>query len=156
MDPHLHRELAMVRADEARRHAAGRRRAAASPRRRPFLDLLRRAYVARAAGAPPPPADADVRIRHGRADDAGALARLAALDETAVPRGRVLVAEVGGEPWAARSLATGEVVANPFERTAHLVELLAVRAEQLRAAEDALEERDATSRPLSPSETPAR
>jgi hypothetical protein len=59
----------------------------------------------------------------------------------------VLIAEVGGEPWAARSLATGQVIATPFEYTVALVELLAVRAGQLDAAAAALEERRAGGLP---------
>jgi hypothetical protein len=43
----------------------------------------------------------------------------------------VLVAEVDGTPVAAISLVDGHVVADPFERTADVVELLRLRAAQL-------------------------
>jgi hypothetical protein len=56
------------------------------------------------------------------------LARLAALDSKAAPRGPVLVAEVEGDIPAALALDTGTVYANPFRRTAHLVELLELHA----------------------------
>jgi hypothetical protein len=44
------------------------------------------------------------------------------------PRGVVLVAEVGGELWAAISLDDHHVVADPFRPTGELVALLAERA----------------------------
>ena len=50
------------------------------------------------------------------------------------PAGRVLVAEVDGELLAAISLDDGAVVADPFEPTAALVELLRARARQLEGA----------------------
>ena len=99
---------------------------------------------------------ATVRVEETRRHAMGrrrAVARLAALDEAPVPPPPVLIAEVGGEPRAARSLATGHVVADRFDGTAELVELLALRAEQLRAAIAAL---DATGRAIGPSEAPAR
>ena len=153
MNSHLHRELATVRVEEARRHAMGRRRAAALRRRRPIADVVRRAFASRSTGSAPLPADTELRIRYARRGDVSAVARLAALDEAPVPPPPVLIAEVGGEPRAARSLATGHVVADRFDGTEELVELLALRAEQLRAAIAAL---DATGRAIGPSEAPAR
>jgi hypothetical protein len=138
MNSHLHRELATERVEEARRHAMGRRRAAGLRRRHPIADLLRRAFVSRSTGIAPLPADTELRIRYARPGDVSAVARLAALDEAPVPPPPVLIAEVGGEPRAARSLATGHVVADAFDRTEELVELLALRAEQLRATTSAL------------------
>jgi hypothetical protein len=154
MTHHLHREMAMVRADEARRHAAARRRVPARPNG--IARLLRRAYVARTPSALALPADLDVRIRYARADDEAALTRLAGLDDAAVPAAPVLVAEVDGEPWAARSLSNSAVIADPFKPTRQLVELLAIRADQLRAAGDALAGDDRAQRPLSPSDAHAR
>jgi hypothetical protein len=61
MNPHLHRELALIRADEARRTAAERRRAADMRQRRSIVNVLRRAYVARTARAPALPIAADDR-----------------------------------------------------------------------------------------------
>jgi hypothetical protein len=69
-----------------------------------------------------------VLIRAARGSDGSTLARLAALDSSAVPAGHVLVAEIDGEIVAARSVATGAVIADPFRRTADVVELLGLRA----------------------------
>lgn len=73
-------------------------------------------------------------IRFAYPDDEAALRRLAALDSSPGLSGRVLVAEVVGEPWAAVSLA-GEprVIADPFHHTAELVALLRERADRLAA-----------------------
>lgn len=65
-----------------------------------------------------------VTIRPYRPEDSGPLARLAALEERAVPEHPLLVAEAGGRLLAAVSRSTGEVVADPFEPTAHLVAVL--------------------------------
>ena len=51
------------------------------------------------------------------------------------PRGDVLVAEVGGEVWAAISLDDRHAIADPFRPTGELVALLLERARQLRRAE---------------------
>ena len=72
-------------------------------------------------------------IRRAGPADAGALSRLAALDSSHIPGGQVLVVEVGQELRAALSLSSGHVVADPFHRTAEMVSLLRLRAEQLRA-----------------------
>jgi hypothetical protein len=73
----------------------------------------------------------DIVIRPATASDAPALWRLAVLDEARVPSAGpgVLIAEVDGKPVAA--LAGDQVVADPFVRTASLVELLRLRARQL-------------------------
>lgn len=73
-------------------------------------------------------------IRFAYPDDHAALRRLAALDSSPMLSGRVLVAEIGGELWAAVSLA-GEprVIADPFHHTAELVALLRERADRLAA-----------------------
>jgi hypothetical protein len=63
--------------------------------------------------------------------DAGALRTLAELDSRPIPAGPVLVAELDGRLQAALGLKAGEAIANPFRHTAHLVELLRVRAAQL-------------------------
>ena len=73
-------------------------------------------------------------IRPASPADDGPLARLAQLDEAAVPPAPLLVAEVGGELQAAVSLATLEAIANPFRPTAELTALLSQRAVQLGAA----------------------
>jgi hypothetical protein len=73
-----------------------------------------------------------VSIRRATESDHSLLERLAALDSSTVPSGDVLIAEVGDEPRAALEIATGAAVADPFHPTAHLVELLALRAARLR------------------------
>jgi hypothetical protein len=73
-------------------------------------------------------------IRAAGPTDAAALARLAALDSKPVPRGRVLVAEVGGELWAAVALDGRAAVADPFRPSGELALLLAQRARQLEGA----------------------
>ncbi len=69
-----------------------------------------------------------ITIRPAYADDERALRRLAALDSAAVPSHPLLVAEIDGDIRAASSLADGGVIANPFFRTADVVELLHVHA----------------------------
>lgn len=67
-------------------------------------------------------------------DDAGAVRRLAALDDARPLRGPVLLAAVDGEPVAALSLQDGRVVADPFVLTDHVVSLLRLRHQQLLGA----------------------
>jgi hypothetical protein len=67
-------------------------------------------------------------IRAATAADGPALSRLAALDSAPVPFGPTLIAEVEGEARAAMVLRDGSVVADPFHRTAELVQLLKVHA----------------------------
>jgi hypothetical protein len=75
-----------------------------------------------------------VLIRAARGSDGPALRRLAALDSRPVPEGRLLLAETDDEVVAALSMDTGDKVADPFRRTADVVDLLAFRAARLRAA----------------------
>jgi len=74
-------------------------------------------------------------LRYALPGDAAALDRLAQLDSRRAPRGVVLVAEVGGELWAAISLDDRHAVADPFRPTGELVALMLERARQLRRAE---------------------
>jgi len=67
-------------------------------------------------------------LRADRPTDEQALRRLAALDSVRPIKGRALLAEVDGRPIAAIGIDDGKVVADPFERTAEVVELLKVRA----------------------------
>ncbi len=69
-----------------------------------------------------------VLVRPARSVDADALTVLAALDSASPLTGDVLLAVSGGEVAAAMSLDTGAVIANPFEPTVHLVELLRTAA----------------------------
>ena len=62
------------------------------------------------------------------------LERLAALDSRRVPSGELFVAEVDGRLLAATSIDTGAVIADPFEHTAKIVELLQIQARAVRPA----------------------
>ena len=75
-----------------------------------------------------------VVIRAARGSDGPALRRLAELDSSPLPGGDLLIAESGDEVVAALSLDTGAGVADPFRRTADVVDLLAYRARRLRAS----------------------
>jgi hypothetical protein len=66
-------------------------------------------------------------IRLARPDDGAALGVLAQLDSASVPPGPVLLAETGGRLLAALSLSDGASVADPFEPTARVLELLRFR-----------------------------
>jgi hypothetical protein len=77
---------------------------------------------------------APITIRHAAAADLKALKRLAALDSRRVPNGELFVAEVEGRLLAATSIDTGAVIADPFEQTAAIVELLQVQARAVRQA----------------------
>ena len=74
-----------------------------------------------------------ISIRPATSDDRSALNRLAALDSAPVPAGPVLIAEVNGRPEAALGIDSNAVVADPFEPTAQLVDLLRVHALHLAA-----------------------
>jgi hypothetical protein len=77
------------------------------------------------------PVDARVTFRHARPDDTEALIELAQLDSSRVPRGDVIVADAGGELWAAVSLEDGHAVANPFRPSGELTWSLMERARDL-------------------------
>ena len=72
-----------------------------------------------------------IAIRLAGEADTASIARLAELDSADAPLGPVLVADVAGEIIAAQPLAGGSAVADPFRHTAHVRELLALRARQL-------------------------
>lgn len=76
----------------------------------------------------------DVLIRRAESCDARRLARLAQLDSGSVPPGPTLVAEVDGLLVAALPLNGGRPLADPFVPTAPLVQMLELRAKQLRLA----------------------
>jgi hypothetical protein len=65
--------------------------------------------------------------------DAPALRRLAERDSAAPLAGEIILAELGGAPAAALSLADGRVVADPFQRTAQLVTALRMHAQLIRS-----------------------
>ena len=104
-----------------------------------FLRTLSRSRVedslrARSRVARRPVGTAPVTIRHAGADDMKSLERLAALDSRRVPSGELFVAEVEGRLLAATSIDTGAVIADPFEHTAAIVELLKIQARAVRPA----------------------
>ena len=79
----------------------------------------------------------DITIRDSRPADTPALRRLAALDSKNLPDGDMIVAEISGEVVAAYSPATTRTIADPFRRTADVVDLLRVRALGLRPVAEA-------------------
>ena len=74
-----------------------------------------------------------VTIREAIPNDATALEQLAELDSSRPLRRPALVAEVGGELWAAVSVAEQRVIADPFRPSAELGNLLTQRARQVAA-----------------------
>ena len=80
----------------------------------------------------PATSSSNVTVRVADDGDARALARLAALDSAAVPAGQTLLAEIDGEVAAALPVAGGAAVADPFSSTSAAVELLELRAAQIR------------------------
>ena len=74
-------------------------------------------------------------IRRAQSADRESLIRLAGRDSKRLPSGTFLIAELEGEPWAAVALESGEVVADPFHRTAELVGILRLRAARISEAE---------------------
>ena len=83
-----------------------------------------------------------VALRLATCNDEKALARLAALYDRPVPSGPLLLAEVDGELQAALTLTGAHELMEPYRPAAGLVELLAVRAEQLRDQKTAAEPAD--------------
>jgi hypothetical protein len=80
------------------------------------------------------PAKEPVLLRLTTIGDLEPLRRLAALECRPEPDCRCVVAEVDGTVVAALPLCGGQVLADPFRPTAHLVTLLELRARQLDAA----------------------
>jgi hypothetical protein len=72
-----------------------------------------------------------VTIRPVTAQDAVAVARIAALDEAPVPGGALLLGLVSDEPWAVLALDDGTAIADPFRHSAEIVALLRERARLL-------------------------
>lgn len=70
----------------------------------------------------------DLTIRPAHRSDDRAIARLAALDSSAVPAGELLLAEICGRPVAAIGVDSGAHIADPFLPTADVVALLELRA----------------------------
>lgn len=78
----------------------------------------------------------DITIRSARPADAAELRRLAELDSRSLPSGDLLVAEVSGELVAAYAPESAATVADPFRRTAEVVDLLRLRAAGTRPGRD--------------------
>jgi hypothetical protein len=74
-----------------------------------------------------------ITIRRLGAEDAAAVTRLAQRDTARAPSGELIGAELDGHLVAAISTTTGEAIADPFRRTAEIVEMLRVRLSQLNA-----------------------
>lgn len=79
-------------------------------------------------------AESAISIRVAGIRDTPAVRDLEQLDGHPLPAGRRLLAELGGVPVAAIAIADDTVVADPFARTGAVVDLLRVRARQLRVA----------------------
>jgi hypothetical protein len=77
-----------------------------------------------------------VTIRLAADADRAAIERLAARDSRRAPGGPLLLAEREGTVEAAISVQTGEVVADPFRRTAEIVDLLRCHAGEVRVREE--------------------
>jgi len=75
----------------------------------------------------------EVTVRLADSADQNALVRLATLDSAAVPPSPIVVAETGGELVAAVAIDDSATIADPFQRTAALVQMLKLRAVQLRS-----------------------
>ena len=73
-----------------------------------------------------------VTLRYASAADGGALQQLARLDCGPAPAGPALVAEIDGRLRAALPLDGGPAIADPRHNGLDLVELLRLRAVQLR------------------------
>jgi hypothetical protein len=71
-------------------------------------------------------------IRPADLADLPGLDRLAGLDSASPPTGDALVAEVGGELWAAVEIDTGAAIADPFRPSGELVDLLRLHAQGAR------------------------
>lgn len=69
-----------------------------------------------------------ITIRTANTADVSALRTLAALDSQRAIVGDALIAEICGRPVAALEESSGRAIADPFEPTADVVELLQVRS----------------------------
>jgi hypothetical protein len=76
-----------------------------------------------------------VTVRRSASGDESALARLAALDSASPPRGPALIAEANTRILVALPIGSGRPIADPFEPTAELVELLELRRTQIESAD---------------------
>ena len=98
--------------------------ALAAERERALREKARTAWKRRQRG--------ELMIRAATDDDAPSLLRLARLDSSRPPAGRIVVAEDRGTIVAAMSIDDGATIADPFRATAAIVAMLRLRAEQVR------------------------
>ncbi|HTX12316.1 MAG TPA: hypothetical protein VME22_27110 [Solirubrobacteraceae bacterium] len=109
----------------AREHINDLRREAERARRASKLRSSRRPRPRGTGIGTSPTASADaVTLRLSRPTDDRALEELAKLDSARPLRGPHVVAEAGGALLAAISLTDGAVIADPFQRTTTMVDLL--------------------------------
>jgi len=104
-------------------------------RSRPLDDAIHRGLLARLRRRSAVTVDgieAPITIRPAADQDAPAIARLAVLDGHRLPAGEQLVAEADGHILAAAEVTSGTTVADPFQPTAGVARLVALRAKQLR------------------------
>ncbi|HEY6778880.1 MAG TPA: hypothetical protein VI122_20425 [Thermoleophilaceae bacterium] len=73
-------------------------------------------------------------IRQATDADESALSRLAELDSRRPLSAPALIGEIDGKPAAAVSLTDGRVIADPFQQTAVLTQILRMRFGALRAS----------------------
>jgi hypothetical protein len=100
-------------------------------RERELARAMRDIHRRRELPAERQPIKESVLLRLTTIGDADAIERLAALEGMLEPDCRCVVAEVDGRVVAALPLRGGQVMADPFRPTAHLVPLLELRAKQL-------------------------
>lgn len=74
-----------------------------------------------------------IAVRALSEDDAPRIRHLAELDSARVPAGDLLGAEVDGKLVAVLSLTDGRTISDPFHESAPAVELLRLRATQIKA-----------------------
>ena len=72
-----------------------------------------------------------VVIRLATAGDRRGLERLAQLDSASLPAGEIMMGELHGRPVVAVGMDDGTVIADPFEPTTEIAELVSLRAQQL-------------------------
>jgi hypothetical protein len=116
-NPELNMRMAQAHTDELRRRAATLRRTGST-----------------SGTTDPTVAVVPLTIRFADSQDRRALAALAALDSSEPLVLPALVAEVRGELHAALSMADARVIADPFQPTVELIELLRTRQQQLAAS----------------------
>lgn len=78
----------------------------------------------------------EITVRLADHTDTRALLQLAALDSAQVPAGALVIAESDGELVAAVPVEGGRPIADPFRGTVLLLEMLELRAAQIRSSNE--------------------